>query len=81
MLVLSRKPGERVQIGSTIEVRVLATGRRTVRLGFSAPAEVPIHREEVSRRIESDTQPARSRLPARDTVRGIARLTSIARLM
>lgn len=53
MLVLSRKPGERVIIGENIEVVVLETRSGCVRLGFIAPQEVRIHREEVRRRVQS----------------------------
>ena len=56
MLVLSRRQGERIQIGSGIEVTVLATHRSAVRLGFSAPPDVPIHREEVFRRIQANAE-------------------------
>jgi carbon storage regulator len=52
MLVLSRKEGERVSIGSDIMVTVLGIRKGKVRLGFFGPPEVPIHREEVLRRIE-----------------------------
>ena len=51
MLVLSRKVGERVVIGSNIVVSVIEVRGDRVKLGFVAPEEVPIHREEVSRRI------------------------------
>lgn len=47
MLVLSRKIGERVQIGENVIVRVLEISGGRVRLGFEAPLDVPIHREEV----------------------------------
>ena len=47
MLVLARKKGERVFLGDGIVVTVLDVGRRSVRLGFTAPAELPVHREEV----------------------------------
>ena len=51
MLVLSRKCGESLVIGDGITVTVLATDGGRVKLGVVAPAEVPIHREEVYRRI------------------------------
>ncbi len=51
MLVLSRKPGERVLIGHEIELTVLEVHGSRVKLGFRGPAEVPIHREEVHQRI------------------------------
>ena len=52
MLVLSRKVNEIIRIGGTVEVKVLATHGDTVKLGFIGPPEVPIHREEIYRRIE-----------------------------
>lgn len=52
MLVLSRKPGECVCIGEEIEVTVLEVRGNRVKLGFSGPSEVPIHREEVYQRME-----------------------------
>ena len=53
MLVLSRKPGEAIVIGDGITVTVVEVKGERVRLGFTAPAEVPIHREELQRKIEA----------------------------
>ncbi len=47
MLVLSRKEGERIVIGPDIVISVVAVQGGRVKLGISAPSEVPIHREEV----------------------------------
>jgi len=47
MLVLSRKRGEQIVIGSQIEVVVLEVRGDRVKLGFKGPADVPIHRREV----------------------------------
>jgi carbon storage regulator len=52
MLVLSRKRGERIVIGNDIAVVVLEVRGDRVKLGFTAPAEVPIHRAEVHDKIE-----------------------------
>ena len=54
MLVLSRKQGERIIIGSGIEVTVLSVVGNRVRLGVVAPREVPIHRQEVARRLQAE---------------------------
>ena len=51
MLVLSRKCGEAIVIGDGVTVTVLGVEGGRVRLGFVAPLDVPIHREEVHRRI------------------------------
>ena len=53
MLVLSRKRGEAITIGDGITVTVLAVDGDRVKLGVVAPAEVPVHREEVYQRIEN----------------------------
>ncbi len=53
MLVLSRKQGECVRVGEDIEVTVLEVRGSRVKLGFSGPPSVPIHRGEVRARIEA----------------------------
>lgn len=47
MLILTRKIGESIRIGDNVTVRVLALRGGQVSLGFSAPHEVRILREEV----------------------------------
>jgi carbon storage regulator len=53
-LVLSRKTGEAVQIGPDISIVVLDVKDGRVSLGIKAPKDVPVHREEVVRRIERE---------------------------
>ncbi len=55
MLVLSRKPGERVVIGGEISVTVLEVRGSRVRLGFSGPPEIPIVRQEVEGRRKDES--------------------------
>lgn len=50
MLVLSRKPGEKVIIGGGITVTVLEVIGNRVRLGFQAPEHVRILRAELAGR-------------------------------
>ncbi len=47
MLVLSRKMGERIHLGETIVLTVLALKGNQVRLGIEAPEDVVILREEI----------------------------------
>lgn len=54
MLVLSRKAKQRIVINEDIELVVVAVNGDRVKLGFNAPSCVPIHREEVHRRIQSE---------------------------
>lgn len=49
MLVMSRKIGQEIMIGDSIRVTVLAVRGAHVRLGFEAPSEVRIQRDELLR--------------------------------
>lgn len=56
MLVLTRKIGEVVVIGDQIEVTVLRVNGAQVRIGIRAPKEVPVHRLEISRRVQDEKE-------------------------
>jgi carbon storage regulator len=56
MLVLSRKCGERIVIGSNIELMVVDIGGNRVRLAVEAPRDVSIHRQEIYRRIQGENR-------------------------
>ncbi len=47
MLVVTRKRNEAIVIGNGVEVQVLRVDRDGVRLGITAPPEVPVHRREI----------------------------------
>ena len=47
MLVLTRKTGQSIMIGDDIEVSVLAVAKDKIRIGITAPKEVPVFRKEV----------------------------------
>jgi carbon storage regulator len=56
MLVLSCKLGERIVLpGIDTTVSVVAIQGKVARLGISAPAQITIHRAEVSKRIDAET--------------------------
>lgn len=54
MLVLSRKRTERILIGENIELTVLEIRGNHVKLGLSAPPEIPIQREEIRHTIAAE---------------------------
>ncbi len=66
MLVLSRKPLEAVVVGGAdglkqlLKVTVLEVKNGSVRLGFEAAADVPIHRWEIWERIQNEGLPSKS---------------------
>ena len=47
MLVLKRKVGEKVMVGDSIELQVLAVEGDNVKLGFVAPRHIQILRKEL----------------------------------
>lgn len=58
MLVLSRKPGERILIGNDIVVTVVRFQGGTVRLGIEAPREFAVIREELANGETETKSPA-----------------------
>jgi carbon storage regulator len=47
MLILSRKLNESIVIDGRIIVKVMRVDGEVVKLGIAAPADVPVHRQEV----------------------------------
>lgn len=47
MLVLTRKPGERILVGNDVVITIVRIGPNTVRLGIEAPGQMNIVRDEL----------------------------------
>ena len=58
MLALSRKKNEAIVVNNNIEITVLEVKGEQVKLGISAPREVPVYRKEVYLQIQNATQEA-----------------------
>jgi carbon storage regulator len=54
MLVLTRKTNQSIMIGDEVEVSVLAVSRDKIRLGITAPRDVPVFRKEVYLSIQEE---------------------------
>ncbi len=60
MLALSRKKNEALVINNNVEVTILEIKGDQVKIGISAPKEVPIYRKEVYLQIQQENAEAGS---------------------
>lgn len=58
MLALTRRKGESLIINNEIEITILEIRGDQVKVGISAPKEVPIYRKEVYLQIEEENKSA-----------------------
>ena len=58
MLALSRKKNEALVINNNVEVTVLEIKGEQVKLGITAPREVPVYRKEVYAQIQDANEEA-----------------------
>lgn len=54
MLILTRRQGETVMVGSEVTITILGVKGNQVRIGIQAPKAVEVHREEIYRRIQRE---------------------------
>ena len=58
MLALTRKNGEALVINNNIEITVLEIRGDQIKIGISAPKDVPIYRKEVYLQIQQENEAA-----------------------
>ena len=56
MLALTRKKGEALMINNNIEITILEVRGDQVKIGISAPKDVPIYRKEVYLQIQEENK-------------------------
>jgi carbon storage regulator len=54
LLVLTRKLGEKIQIGDDISIVIMEVKGKQVKLGIEAPANIKVHREEIYQKIQDE---------------------------
>ena len=52
MLILTRKIGETIVVGDDVKVTVLGVEGNQVRIGFKAPPEISVHRQEIYQKVQ-----------------------------
>lgn len=58
MLALSRKKGEAIIVNNNVEITVLEVKGDQVKIGITAPKEVPVYRKEVYIQIQEANKEA-----------------------
>lgn len=56
MLALTRRKGEALMINNNVEVTILEVRGDQVKIGISAPKDVPIYRKEVYLQIQEENE-------------------------
>jgi len=70
MLILTRRAGETVMIGSDVTITVLGIKGNQVRIGINAPKDVAVHREEIFERIKNEQNGKDATVAAGDGTHG-----------
>ena len=58
MMALTRKKGESIMINNNIEISILEFRGDQIKIGISAPKDVPVYRKEVYNQIQEETKEA-----------------------
>ena len=58
MLIITRRPGEKVMLGDDVVIEVIEVSGSSVRIGIAAPRSVPVYREEIWRAVRDENAAA-----------------------
>ena len=58
MLIITRRPGEKIMLGDDIVVHVMEIVGNSVRVGIEAPRSVPVYREEIWNAVREENRAA-----------------------
>jgi carbon storage regulator len=58
MLIITRRPGEKVMLGDDIVLHVMEIVGNSVRVGIEAPRSLPVYREEIWDAVREENQAA-----------------------
>ena len=76
MLVLTRKTNQSIMIGDDVEISVLSIMGEKVRIGISAPRDVPVFRKEVYLEIQAERGQVTAGGSQKDVDEALGRLAS-----
>ena len=58
MLIITRRPGEKVMLGDDVVIEVIEVSGSSVRIGIAAPKSVPVYREELWKAVKAENEAA-----------------------
>ena len=58
MLIITRRPGEKIMLGDDTVVEVIEVSGSSVRIGIDAPRSLPVYREEIWRSVKEENAAA-----------------------
>ena len=63
MLIITRRPGEKIMLGDDIVVHVMEIVGNSVRVGIQAPRSIPVYREEIWNAVREENRLAAEAAP------------------
>ena len=58
MLIITRRPGERIMLGDDTRIHIMEIVGNSVRVGVEAPRSIPVYREEIWTAVKEENQAA-----------------------
>jgi carbon storage regulator len=63
VLIITRKPGEKIMLGDDVVVHVMEIVGNSVRIGIQAPRSLPVYREEIWDAVREENRAAAEAAP------------------
>ena len=63
MLIITRRPGEKIMLGDDIVLHVMEIVGNSVRVGIQAPRSLPVYREEIWEAVREENRAAAQLTP------------------
>lgn len=58
MLIITRRPGEKLMVGDDVVIEVIEVSGSSVRIGIAAPKSIPVYREEIYSAVKAENAAA-----------------------
>jgi carbon storage regulator len=63
VLIITRRPGEKIMLGDDVVIEIVEVSGSSVRLGIEAPRSLAVHREEIWRAVKHENAAAAATEP------------------